>query len=241
MILAADPIAEMTEDGPADRTRDEPYRIGCQRSQGTGQGIDVGKKQGVKDQRRRGAVDQEIVPFDDGADRTGKDNLCHAALSLGRGIANCEVNTHVVALSRDCHPVERKRFAVERRRRRCSLDHRAPRVAKHILSLPRREIAVIGRRNSSHLRCRKHLADRLHQMLSLTEKWITARPVRVDSGRLSSDDQYSPFRRVGKSRCSWRTRVTSALVAVMRKKTVCGCTRRRRRPGNSSCSRPGVG
>jgi hypothetical protein len=66
--LAADPIAEMTEDSTADRTRDEPYRIGCQRSQGAGQGIDVWKKQGVKDERRRGAVDQEIIPFDDGAD-----------------------------------------------------------------------------------------------------------------------------------------------------------------------------
>src|SRR5450432_3086509 len=40
-------------DGPADRTRDEPHRKGYERSKGTGQGIDVGAKQGVKDERRR--------------------------------------------------------------------------------------------------------------------------------------------------------------------------------------------
>ena len=82
-----------------------PYRIRCQRSQRTGQRIDVGKKEGVKDECGCGAIDQEIVSFDDGADRTGEDNRCHAAFSHGRGIANCQVNTHVVPPSRDCYPV----------------------------------------------------------------------------------------------------------------------------------------
>ena len=147
--LAADPIAEMTEDGPTDRTCNEPYRIGCERSQRTGQRIDVGKKESVKDECRCGAIDQEIVPFDDGADRTGEDDRCLTAYSLGRDIANCEVNTHVVPPSRDCYPV----------------DHRAPRASKHILGLSGRKSAccwhlcIIRRRNSSRVRCRKHLAD----------------------------------------------------------------------------------
>jgi hypothetical protein len=91
----------MTEDGPAYRTRDEPYRKGCERSQGSSEGIDVGKKQGVKDERRRGAVDEEIVPLDDGSDRTGKDNRGHAAFSHGRRIEKRQLNAHGTPLLPD--------------------------------------------------------------------------------------------------------------------------------------------
>src|ERR1700730_4472561 len=64
-------------------------------------GIDVGKKQSVKDERRRGAVNEEIVPLDDGSDRTGKDNRCHAAFSLGRRIAKRQLNAHGTPLLPD--------------------------------------------------------------------------------------------------------------------------------------------
>ena len=55
--LAADSIAKVAEDRPADRARDEADRVGRERRQGSAERIDGGKEQGVEDQCRGRAVD----------------------------------------------------------------------------------------------------------------------------------------------------------------------------------------
>ena len=68
--LAAEPVAEMAEDRAADGPRQEADRESAERGEGADPRVDGGKELLVEDQRRGGAVDQEVVPFDDGADRS---------------------------------------------------------------------------------------------------------------------------------------------------------------------------
>src|SRR3546814_6338622 len=65
----ADAVAEMAEHDPADRARDEAQRIGGEGEQGADQRLELGKEQLVEDQRRGRTVEEEIVPFDRGADQ----------------------------------------------------------------------------------------------------------------------------------------------------------------------------
>src|ERR1700730_12414241 len=69
--LAADLVAEMTEHDAAERPRNEPQCIGAERQQRPHRGIECGKEQFVEDERRGGAVKEEIVPLDGGVDEAG--------------------------------------------------------------------------------------------------------------------------------------------------------------------------
>ena len=69
--LAADLVAEMTEHDPAERPRNEAQGVGAERQQRTHRRIECRKEQFVEDQRRGGAVQEEVVPLDGGADQTG--------------------------------------------------------------------------------------------------------------------------------------------------------------------------
>ena len=70
--LAADPIAEVAEDDAAQRSREKPDRKGAERRQRADQRIDGRKEEAIEHQRRRGAVEKEVVPFDRRADEAGE-------------------------------------------------------------------------------------------------------------------------------------------------------------------------
>jgi hypothetical protein len=89
--LAADAVAEMAEQDAADRAGEKAGRVCAERRQRAGQRIDVREEQAVEDQGRRGAIDQKVVPFDDGADRSGKHHGGHRPL-LAAGRSRCDVN-----------------------------------------------------------------------------------------------------------------------------------------------------
>ena len=72
--LASEPIAVVAEHDAADRTRDEPDREGAERRQRADERVDVRKEQPVEDQRRGGAVQEEVVPLDRRADEAGQDD-----------------------------------------------------------------------------------------------------------------------------------------------------------------------
>ena len=64
----------MAEHQPADRPGDEAERIGGERQHGAGQRVGLGEEQLVEHQRRGGAVEEEVVPLDGGADQAGDDH-----------------------------------------------------------------------------------------------------------------------------------------------------------------------
>ena len=66
--LAADAIAEMSKDDPADGPSDEAQRIGREREHRTDERVELGKEQLVEDERGGRAVEEEIVPLDGRAD-----------------------------------------------------------------------------------------------------------------------------------------------------------------------------
>jgi len=90
--LATDPIAIMTEDRGADRPPDEADEIGAERRQRRRQGILVGKIKLAEDQPGGGAVEEEIIPFDRGADGGCDDCLAQLRTVIGFGqcpLCNC--------------------------------------------------------------------------------------------------------------------------------------------------------
>ncbi|MGX0963617.1 hypothetical protein AB7M63_004066 [Bradyrhizobium japonicum] len=66
--LAANPVAVMTEDRGTEWPRQESDRVGAEGRDGGERGIAGGEEDLVEHQRGRGAVDEEVVPFDRGAD-----------------------------------------------------------------------------------------------------------------------------------------------------------------------------
>jgi hypothetical protein len=81
--LAADAIAIVAEDRGTDRPGDEAHRVDGERLQHTNQGIGLGKEELGKDEAGHRAVEQEVVPFDRGADGAG--DQCAAQLRLVLG------------------------------------------------------------------------------------------------------------------------------------------------------------
>jgi hypothetical protein len=59
----------MSENGGADRARGEADRVERERLQRADLGIGVREKQFCENQARNGAVEEEVVPFDRGAQR----------------------------------------------------------------------------------------------------------------------------------------------------------------------------
>src|SRR6185437_12029621 len=77
--LAADPVAEMSEDRRTHRARDEADGIDAERLQRAHQRVGVREEQLGEHQAGDDAVEEEIVPLDRGADRAGD----HRAAELG--------------------------------------------------------------------------------------------------------------------------------------------------------------
>ena len=82
--LAPQLVAIMAEHDASQRPGDEAHRIGGKRRRRTRHRVEIGKEQLVEHQCRRRAVQEEIVPFDGGADEAGEN---HAAdVWGGRGV-----------------------------------------------------------------------------------------------------------------------------------------------------------
>ncbi len=93
--LAADAIAVMAEDRGADRPSDEADEIGAECRERRRQRILVGKVELAEDQPGGGAVDEEVVPFDGGADGGRDDGLAQLLAVVGLG--------HRPVCGCDCH------------------------------------------------------------------------------------------------------------------------------------------
>ena len=65
----------MAEYRSADRAADEPDEVGAEGRQSRGEWIFVGKVELAEDQPGRGAVNEEIVPFDRSANGRRDDSL----------------------------------------------------------------------------------------------------------------------------------------------------------------------
>ena len=85
-LLAPDLVTEVAEDDAAEGAGDEAERVGAEGQQGRGGGLALGEEQRAEDERRGGAVEEEVVPLDGGADQRGEDDLDDAgAFRLGAG------------------------------------------------------------------------------------------------------------------------------------------------------------
>ena len=73
--LAADAVPQVAENRTPQRPGDEANRVGAEGQKLSNERIEVGKKQLAKDQRRRGAIQEEVVPLDRGADGAGDDGF----------------------------------------------------------------------------------------------------------------------------------------------------------------------
>jgi hypothetical protein len=85
----------MPEDRSADRTAGEADEVGPECRQGGGERILLWKEQLADDQSSRGAVDEEVVPFDGGADGRGDDGLAQlgGVLGCGQRVGHCPLQT----------------------------------------------------------------------------------------------------------------------------------------------------
>ena len=77
--LAADDIPETTEDEGAERPEHEPGSESGQRSE-EGRGLVAGRKEEDPEEGREASVDEEVVPFEHGAEGGGE----HDAAGVGR-------------------------------------------------------------------------------------------------------------------------------------------------------------
>ncbi len=84
-VLAADLVAVVAEDHPADRPGDEAHRERRECQERADQRIEVGKEQLVEDQRGGDAVDEEVVPLQRGPDQTRDDDATHRRGRCGGG------------------------------------------------------------------------------------------------------------------------------------------------------------
>jgi hypothetical protein len=69
--LAADAVAVMAEDRSADRARGETDEIGAEGQQRGSGRIGIREIKLAENQSGRGSIEEEVVPFDGGADRGG--------------------------------------------------------------------------------------------------------------------------------------------------------------------------
>ncbi len=84
-VLAADLVAVVAEDHPADRPGDEAHRERREGQERAYQRIEAGKEQLVEDQRGGDAVDEEVVPLQRGPDQTRDDDATHRRGRRGGG------------------------------------------------------------------------------------------------------------------------------------------------------------
>ena len=82
--LAADAVAEVAEHDPAERARGEADRVRAERQQRADQRLGVREEQLAEDQRRRRAVQEEVVPLDRRADEARQRDLPHGLRAVPR-------------------------------------------------------------------------------------------------------------------------------------------------------------
>ncbi len=96
--LAADPVAIVSEDRRAERPREKADPVGAERCDGRERRVAGGEEDLVEHQRGRGAVDQEVVPLDRGADDARPDDTAKRC-GFGAEVAGTDAfcNGHVVS------------------------------------------------------------------------------------------------------------------------------------------------
>src|SRR4029077_8610246 len=72
--LAAETIADMAEQRPAKRTRQEAIRVGAESGQRAGERIEGWKQRLVEDKRGGRGINQEVIPFDDRPEAAREDD-----------------------------------------------------------------------------------------------------------------------------------------------------------------------
>src|SRR3954452_22754643 len=72
--LSADPVSEMSENEPAQRSRKEANGKCRERGQRAADRINAGEEQLAEDERGGGPKDEKVVPFDRGSDHRCCDN-----------------------------------------------------------------------------------------------------------------------------------------------------------------------
>ena len=77
-LLAADPVAEVAEDQPADRAGEEADGEGGEGRELRGRAVEAVEVELVEDHGRGRAVEEEVVPLDGGADRRGEGDPARA-------------------------------------------------------------------------------------------------------------------------------------------------------------------
>jgi hypothetical protein len=85
----------MAEDQPAQRARDEADGVGGEREQRADGRFEVGEEELVEHERRRGAVEEEVVPLQRRADQARED---HALRCAGQDVGVGGQGRRVVAL-----------------------------------------------------------------------------------------------------------------------------------------------
>jgi len=73
----------MSEDGGADRPADEADEIGAEGGERRGERVFVGEIELAEDEAGGGAVEEEVVPLDRGADGRGDDRFSQLRIVLG--------------------------------------------------------------------------------------------------------------------------------------------------------------
>ena len=82
--LSTDAIAIVAEDRGANRAGDKADEVYAEGIQGTGERVRLGEEKLCENKRRDRAVQEEIVPFNSSADRTGDDRFHqHSAMVHG--------------------------------------------------------------------------------------------------------------------------------------------------------------
>ena len=74
-LLAADPVAVVAEDDPADRAGQEADGVSAEGQQRAGKRRELGEEELVEHQRGGGAVEEEVVPLDGGPDEARRGYL----------------------------------------------------------------------------------------------------------------------------------------------------------------------
>jgi hypothetical protein len=73
--LSPDPVAQVSDDDPADRPHEERNGEGRQRDQNSDEAIEGGEEDFVEDQRGRCAIDKEVVGLERRADHAGHGSM----------------------------------------------------------------------------------------------------------------------------------------------------------------------
>src|SRR5690606_39488739 len=93
--LASEPVTEVTEDDPAERPGDEAHGVGDERRDDRVEFVAaVGEEDLGEDEGGGGAVEEELVPLDDGARHGRTDDPAQCRRGALRPIRSCLFDAH---------------------------------------------------------------------------------------------------------------------------------------------------